>query len=73
MKFNSHSNTQGFFIVQNQKDIDAQGIEHPMLKDFETRRKTIKSHIKLLENRYPEPVRREAVQALENRLKALVS
>jgi len=42
---------------------------HPT--DFKARRRAIKDHIKLLKRRYPEPVRRKAVELLEARLKAI--
>lgn len=47
----------------NQKTIE--------LQNKSARRKTIKDHIRLLEHRYPEPVRREAVAALQERLRLL--
>jgi len=37
--------------------------------ELEARRQNLKNHIRLLEARYPEPVRREAVEVLERRLR----
>lgn len=39
--------------------------------EYNGRRQQIESHIQLLEKRYPEPERQEAIAALQERLRSL--
>lgn len=41
--------------------------------EYDIRRRQLETHIRLLEERYPEPDRREAVNALQERLRRLES
>jgi len=52
-------------------DFKTHGTPYPMRGDIEARRRNIKNHIELLKKRYPESIRREAVEALQSRLETI--
>ena len=69
---NYHKTVQRLFNRLNLKsDSNTQGTEYPMRDNIKARRKAIKNHIELLKRRYPEHIRREAVEALQSRLETI--
>lgn len=74
MKYNTkyHKLAHGLFKCLKLKgNSNTRGIPYPMRGDSEARAKAIKNHIELLEQRYPEHIRREAVELLQERLELL--